>query len=325
MTDPFPPGERRTGTTLRLLKVLASRQFPAVVSTKSTLFAEDPYLETLASGRFVVQVSLSSMDERLLSKVDIGTPSPRHRLSALERAADAGVPTSVRIQPVLPGREADAFDVLHASASAGAHHVGVEHLKLPVERSWRGDTELKHVLGKQVLERFVEIGHRIGREWVLPVEDRLPVAVRLAKAAHARGLSFGFADNDLLWLSDGTCCCSGADLMAGFSSHFRCNYTTAVRNGLTDRFITLSSLETEWIPSHSIARFVNSRSRLPSDHGVGASMWSYVESGWNGKPNGNSPAAFFGVEDTGIRDRRGFCVYTLTDDGRNLARDVATN
>jgi hypothetical protein len=52
-------------------------------------------------------------------------------------------------------------------------------------------------------------------------------------------------------------------------------------------------------------------------------MWPYLESGWNGSPNGNSPAAFFGVQDTGTRDRRGFRVYGLTEDGRSLAQSLA--
>jgi hypothetical protein len=123
--------------------------------------------------------------------------------------------------------------------------------------------------------------------------------------------------NDLLLLSDGRCCCSGIDLFAGFDTYFESTYTEAVRRGLATT-ISIDSIEHDWRPSSTLARFINSRSRLPSVNGRGAGMWDYLQANWNGRSNGNSPDALYGVVSKGIFDGRGFAVYEATDELREL-------
>jgi hypothetical protein len=320
MSYPLPPQERTLRATLRILEVLAAHRYPAILSTKSTMFADEPYLSILADGTFMVQLSLSSLDDRLLKAVDLGAPAASLRLDALRRATAAGVITSVRIQPILPGRETDVEDVILAAAAAGARHIGVEHLKVPMERSWWGRAPLVEALGETALAPFAERRVRSGREWVLPVQDRLPLILRLRESARRAGVSFGAADTDLLWLSDGTCCCSGADTFAGFSEHFRCNYTEAVRKSLAGGPIAISGIRGEWRPAGTIARFINSHSRLPTADGQGAGLWAYLEAGWNGARRVNSPQMFYGVVDTNERDEDGFRIYELSVEAKDLVK-----
>lgn len=318
MSDPFPPVERNLGVTLAILNVLADHGYPAIISTKSDLFAEDPYLAVLTRGPFIVQVSLSSLDAQLLDAVDLGAPSPARRLAAVQRAAAAGVVTTLRIQPLLPGRATDAAEVIAAGAAAGVRHVAVEHLKLPIERGWWGRDRLAAALGDDALRPFADRGSRRGREWILPVEDRLPVQLRLRELARRHRLSFAAADTDLLWLSAGTCCCSGADAFPGFADHFRCNYTEAIRRAVATGNVSIASIRDEWRPAGTISRFVNSHSRLQARDGRGAGMFSYLEANWNGSANGNSPQMYYGVVDSGERDADGFRIYRLSEAARAL-------
>lgn len=323
MADPFPPIERRLGASLKLLRLLADHQHPTIISTKSALFAKDRYLEVLQAGRFGIQISLSSTDDALLSQIDIGTPGPSKLLEAAKRAADIGIPVTCRIQPLIPGHEDDAKELIWKAKEVGVKHAAVEHLKLPLEGAWWGSRKLHESLGSQ-LDIYRDYGQRVGREWVLPTELKLDRVLQLRAEARAAGLTFGAADNDLLLLSDGNCCCSGADL-SGFGNHFACTYTEAARSGAQSGLVSLQSIRANWRPTSTIARFVNSRSRLPSVNGRGAGIWEYIARNWNGRPNGNAPSALYGVSPTEERDEEGFLIYELGREVTDLMNDRITS
>jgi hypothetical protein len=224
---------------------------------------------------------------------------------------------SLRIQPLLPSRESDAEDLIRSATEVGIRHVAVEHLKLPVEADWRGSQRLATVLGERVLSQFTAYGTRIGREWILPLSMRIDGILALRRITHETGMTFGAADNDLLLLSDGNCCCSGADLQ-GFDTHFQCQYTNAARKGMSSGSVTIANIEKEWRPTSTIARFMNSRSRLPTKSGVGAGMWDYLKRNWNGRANGNSPSSLYGVQPTEGFDEQGFRIYSIDDTIKGL-------
>jgi hypothetical protein len=318
MSDPLSSLETRSGATLRVLQILSYHDYPTVISTKSELFAAPEYLSLLTSGCFVLQCSLSSMDDRLLTDVDCGTPGPTRLVKAARKAAREGVPVSFRVQPLLPTREKDAYDVLVVAADVGAFHVAFEHLKLPLEESWVGTHKLSSILGLDLRDFYRKNrASRVGREWVLPPEQRLPGLLQLRDAAHELGLSFGAADTDLLPIGDGSCCCSGLDLLDSWSGfHFRHNFAEAIRRASPDGVVTYSSIEECWLPSRSISRWVNSRSRLPfdTDQGSGASMQAYLLRNWEGSPNGPMPEGFYGVSSAGSRDPEGRMTYQVSAD-----------
>lgn len=318
MSDPFVRAEQSDGVTLRILNLLAATGHSAVISTKGVELLDDRYLDALTRGRFIVQVSLSSVDDSLMQKIDLRAPSPTRRIAAMRDLTDAGVPVTVRVQPLLPGRERDAEDVIEASAQAGARHAAFEHLKLGVEL-WKGIGALSAALDLDVAADFRRRGaQRVGRKWILPIAERLPRQLHLRECAHRSGLSFAAADNDLLLLSDGGCCCSGADLIAGFNDYYRFNYVEAVRLGLADNRIDFGRLAHIWHPSATISSHVNSRSRLPAVDGRGAGVESYIRHNWNGRLNGHSPLALWGVRKTGEQDRLGRTVYRVESEARSL-------
>jgi hypothetical protein len=122
-------------------------------------------------------------------------------------------------------------------------------------------------------------------------------------------MTFGAADTDLLPLSDGNACCSGADLhLADAGRPFRHTYLSAV-HAATDNVVAYESIGSEWAPSHTIARFVNSNSRIKSE--VGAGVRDYVKRNWNGRPNGPSPGMFYGVNPTEKYDDHGLRLYAI--------------
>lgn len=319
MSDPFSALERRYGASLAALKVLAKHRHPTIISTKSDMLVEEKYLQVLKQGRFIVQVSLSSMDAALIDKVDRGAPGPVRLMKMLRILRAEGIPTSCRIQPLLPTLEGHARDVIAACADAGVGHVAVEHLKLGIEKGWPGTKELAGVLKLDLFDYFERRGaQRVGREWVLGADARVETVLNLRSTARSHGMTFGAADTDLLLLSDGGCCCSGADLVPGFENYFKFNFLEAARQGLSSGRMTIDGLAEQWVPAGSIAEHVNSHSRLPKADGVGASIRHYIDDAWNGAPNGAQPTALHGVADRGEMDADGFKVYEISDEWRRL-------
>nr|WP_319453575.1 MULTISPECIES: radical SAM protein [unclassified Mycobacterium] len=326
MSDPFPPLEAELGVSRSLLRELASTRYPTIISTKGVLLAEDRYLELLREGDFVVQVSFSARDDRLAAELDRGAPSPTERIQMLRDLSRAGISTAARLQPLLPGREEEAAAFIAELADAGVRHVGVEYLKLPVER-WRGTQRMSQAVGVDLGRLYsAEGAERSAREWLLPATRRLESIVSLRAETHACGMSFGAADTDLLPLGDGACCCSGAEVLLKTAPNFlEFNYLGAVRRASASGQVSFNSLSDCWVPGGSIAEMVNSESRLPSRNGRGAELRDYIRANWNGRPNGCSPQMFYGVEPTGSLDDQGLRIYALTDELRTLMVDRLGN
>ena len=206
--------------------------------------------------------------------------------------------------------EIDAGELMDAAAMAGARHVSVEHLKLPVERDWSHRERMNAAVGYDLMQFYrIRSAQRVGREWILPALERLPAIVSLRAHCRRLGMSFGAADNDFLHWSDGVVCCSGADLL-GMGKGLQFNFTTAIRRGLRTRRIEFDAIRSEWRPTRSISEFVNSRSRRKN----GETVESYIRDRWNGVANGPSPLSFFGVSPTGEKDTNGFQIYALAED-----------
>jgi len=104
-TDPYQPAESRFEVTRQVLEAIV--RVPGIrvaITTKAAMIVRD--LELLAAiaahGDLMVNVSLASMDARLLRRIEPRTPRPDLRLDAMARLGAAGVPARLFAIPVLP-------------------------------------------------------------------------------------------------------------------------------------------------------------------------------------------------------------------------------
>lgn len=315
MSDPFMPLELKRRQTLELLHVLAQFKYPTLLSTKGVLAATEPYLSILRRPEFAVQFSITTASDEDSAIVDVGAPTTSERFAAAQTMVEAGAKVAIRHQPLIPTRPEDALFVIAAAARVGAKHYALEHLKLPVEQTWAHKAQLNAAAGADLYAYYqTRQATRIGREWILPPSARLATVIEIKRAANALGLSFGAADNDLLHLSDGRVCCSGADLL-GMGEGYQFNFLSAVRKGAASGEVRFDSIRDLWRPARSIAQYVNSNSRE-----AGQTVDSFIRKRWNGAPNGTSPSAFFGVHDDNRLDADGFKIYRLDEDVRQMMR-----
>lgn len=104
MSDPYTPLERELRYTRRALELIEKYGFGVTVLTKSDRILEDFDLLCRINGRTkaVVQMTLTTMDERLSRIIEPGVCTTKDRLEVLRKFRDAGVPTVVWICPILP-------------------------------------------------------------------------------------------------------------------------------------------------------------------------------------------------------------------------------
>jgi DNA repair photolyase len=135
-TDPYQPAERTHRITRDSLEVLLEHEHPVTIVTKGQLVLRDlDLLAELASrGLAHVGVSLTTLDAELKAKLEPRATGPSVRLRMIRGLAEAGVPTSVMVAPVIPFlNDSEMEDILAAAVDAGASQASYILLRLPLE------------------------------------------------------------------------------------------------------------------------------------------------------------------------------------------------
>ncbi len=102
MSDSFMKIDPKYKVTLEFLKILKHYDYPFVVFTRSDLVANDTYLKELNPKLCSVQFSISSVNDRLNKLIEPGASSSVKRLEAIQKLNNAGIHTTVRINPLFP-------------------------------------------------------------------------------------------------------------------------------------------------------------------------------------------------------------------------------
>lgn len=141
-TDAYQPIERRYRITRQLLEVFAEHRHPVSLITKSALIQRD--LDLLApmakQGLVAVYVSITSLDNKLSSKLEPRAAAPHTRLKTVQALHDAGVPVGTMVAPVIPTiTDREIERILEAAYAHGARAAGYVLLRLPHELKevWR--------------------------------------------------------------------------------------------------------------------------------------------------------------------------------------------
>ncbi len=135
-TDPYQPIEAKEQITRGVLEVLEQHRHPFSLITKSALVLRDlDILAPMAAERLCsVAVSVTTLDNNLKRKLEPRTASPAARLRTIETLANAGVPVTMMVAPVIPMiNDAEIEEILEAGKNAGARAANYIFLRLPLE------------------------------------------------------------------------------------------------------------------------------------------------------------------------------------------------
>ncbi|HEX2078540.1 MAG TPA: PA0069 family radical SAM protein [Longimicrobium sp.] len=134
VTDAYQPVERRLGLTRRCLEVLAEFRNPVAIVTKNHLVTRDADLlgELASHQAAVVNLSITTLDEKLQRVMEPRASTPARRLEAVRKVSEAGIPVRVLVAPVIPGlTDHEMPAILAAAAEAGASAASYIPLRLP--------------------------------------------------------------------------------------------------------------------------------------------------------------------------------------------------
>lgn len=215
VTDAYQPAEARHGITRRCLEVFLRYEFPVTVLTKSTLVLRDLDLwKALADKRLgVVGFTLTrptTVPAHVKNLLEPYSPGTAKLLDVLRTVVEAGVPTFVFVDPVVPFLTAEPESVrqlLAEIAATGNRKVFFGVMKLS-PLTWSLFRRRLEAQSPELIPRFEELYIRqgvkeFGRSWVPPYEYR-EALYRLARdMCQALGIGFSCEGNFFhLWLDD---------------------------------------------------------------------------------------------------------------------------
>ena len=135
-TDPYQPIERSYRLTRALIEVLLEVRHPLTVVTKSSLVERDiDLLSPMAElGLVQVFISVTTLDNRLASKLEPRATAPHRRIEAIRRLNDAAIPVGVFVAPLIPMlTDKDMEAILELCRAAGARTASYTLVRLPHE------------------------------------------------------------------------------------------------------------------------------------------------------------------------------------------------
>ncbi|HSN01040.1 MAG TPA: PA0069 family radical SAM protein [Rudaea sp.] len=206
-TDPYQPIERRYRITRHILQAMLEHRHPVSIVTKNALIERDlDLLVPLAQHNLVYAfVSVTSLDNKLSSKLEPRASAPHRRIEAVNTLAEAGVPCGVLVAPIIPMLTDRWMEqILERAHTAGAQMAGYTILRLPWElkqlvREWleiHFPERAEHVLS---LVRQMRGGRdndpRFGKrmrgegEFAELIRQRFAVATRRLGLARGRNLT----------------------------------------------------------------------------------------------------------------------------------------
>jgi DNA repair photolyase len=134
VTDPYQPIERKLRITRGCLEVLARFRNPVGIITKNRLVTRDADVlaDLVEFSCAAVNISVTSLDEKLQRVLEPRTSNPQARLEAMTKLRAAGVPVGVMVAPIIPGlTDHEMPAILQACANAGAQFAGYTIVRLP--------------------------------------------------------------------------------------------------------------------------------------------------------------------------------------------------
>jgi DNA repair photolyase len=188
-SDPYPRLEQKLGLTRKCLQILAESRCRLQIVTKSDLAVRD--IEILRKVPCVVSVTVLTSDDGLSGKLEPGAPVSSRRLEAIEKLVKAGIPTTVRIDPIIPFlNDDDLAELMETVASLGVMHVTSSTYKVKPD-NWRRFSAAFPQVAEKLKPLYFSEGQRIGRSTYLPENIRFGLMKKAKALAEEHNLKFG--------------------------------------------------------------------------------------------------------------------------------------
>jgi DNA repair photolyase len=198
-TDPYQPIEKKWRIMREILEVMEAYNHPVGIVTKSALVARDiDILSRMAEkGLAKVALSVTTLDRTLARTMEPRAATPPKRLETIRQLAEAGIPASVMVAPIVPGLNDQEIErILDSARAAGAREAGYVILRLPLEvspifKDWllrHYPDRYRHVLS---LVRSMRGGKDYDAEWGKRMKGSGPYAWQIGRRFELAARKYG--------------------------------------------------------------------------------------------------------------------------------------
>ncbi len=159
ITDPFQPVNSIYQLTEKIMRVFLDYDLPVEIITKGVIsneaikiMAEHPYKHSFG------QVSILTLDEELRKKLILGKGATSNQLLRnIEKLANSNIHAVCRIDPIIPyvnDNLKDIKEIIDAAINAGAKHIGLSILDIPLFIKDEIFNQLALIKGKSIVEKY---------------------------------------------------------------------------------------------------------------------------------------------------------------------------
>ena len=186
----------------RCLEVLSRCDCRIQIITKSDLVARDDDL--LCKVPSTVALTITTLDDQLASVLEPHAPAPSRRIRAVADLHEAGLPVSVRIDPLIPGINDQPQQLIAELAAAGVKHVTASTYKVRPD-NWARLAAAFPKKMEALKHMYFCDGERVSGNVLLPKDYRFKLLKEIRDSVEAHGMRFGVCREGLPQLNTAAC------------------------------------------------------------------------------------------------------------------------
>jgi DNA repair photolyase len=201
-SDPYPNIEAEWGLTRKCLEILSNCDCKLQMITKSDLVVRD--IDLLRKVPSMVSLTITTDDDKVARIIEPQAPSPSQRLKAARTLIERNIPTSVRIDPIIPFINDNPETLMKTLARMGVKHVTCSTYKIKRD-NWQRFKLAYPEIAKRLEPFYFEKGEKIGGYTYLPRKLRLELMMAVRGLAEKYGMHFGVCREGLSHLNAASC------------------------------------------------------------------------------------------------------------------------
>jgi DNA repair photolyase len=192
----------------KCLEILSQHDCEIQLITKSNLVVRD--IDLLKKMPSMVSLTITTDSDSVAKLIEPHAPLPSQRLKAVETLINKGVPTSVRIDPIIPFVNHNTENLIKTLASLGVKHITVSTYKAKLD-NWQRFSIALPKIAEKLKPLYFEKGEKIGGYIYLPKALRLKLMKTIGTLAKKHNMKFGTCREGLSHLN--TAICDGSWLL----------------------------------------------------------------------------------------------------------------
>lgn len=202
LTDPFSPSLVTSGVTRRVLDLLLERtKFRIRILTKSAVIGKPEWVRFFGAyhDRFIVGMSITTLDDRIVETVERGTSKPSARIRAHRVLQDHGIPVYGMLCPILPDSVQYLSQLLDGIRPRACETVWIESVN-PRQDLWSKHHPTNRAdWSRYTTDLYLAVAHRATEQgWI----DRLHYLLYESDLTISDGMKFKLGGYSLQGKSD---------------------------------------------------------------------------------------------------------------------------